>query len=626
MTIMPASPIIKEAHKKAHSQLPFSDRGDYENAQRGFLAAPKSQIIHDQSGKIVWNNELYNFLSEDEAPDTVHPSLWRQSQLTRISGLFEVVEGIYQVRGLDLSNITFVISDTGVIIIDTLTCVENAKAAWELFTSHFGTLDIKAVIYTHSHADHFGGVKGVITQQEVDEGKVLVVAPEGFLEDAISENVYAGTAMARRAGYMYGAVLPKSPYGQVGTGLGQTVPNGTISLIPPTHTIRSNDQMMNIDGIDIEFQLTPGAEAPSEMNFYFPRYKALCLAENATHTMHNIATLRGAQVRDAKLWSRYINESIEIFAHKTEVAFASHHWPKWGHENITKFLTAQRDIYGYLHDETLRLINKGFTGTEIAENFKLPPALEQEWSTRGYYGSISHNVKAVYQRYLGWFDGNPAHLWQHEPTTAAQKHVKAMGGIDQVIALAQTAYDEGDYRWAATLLDYAVFTDADHTQARELFAQTLTQLGYGSENGTWRNFFLCGAHELRSGNFGTPAATAPVDILSRLSLEHCFDLLAIRLDSEKIWSMFFDFDCVFIDENVCYHLQLSNGVLSFRETDKPHNPTVITMTRPMLLILFTQGLEAAIQAGLTLEGDKESIFAIINAIDPGDPSFNIITP
>ena len=461
----------------------------------------------------MWDNASYAFL-DGPAPDTVHPSLWRQSQLTATDGLFEVVPGIYQVRGMDLSNVSFIEGDTGVLVIDPLISVETAAAALSLYRQHRGDRPVVGVIYSHSHADHFGGVKGVTTREDVDAGRCVILAPEGFLEHAVDENVYAGTAMARRAGYMYGAALARDPRGQVGTGLGQTTSTGTVSLIAPTDTITATGETRVIDGIRLEFQLTPGTEAPAEMNILFPDRAALCMAENATHTLHNILTLRGALVRDPRIWSRYLTEAIDLFGERMDVVFASHHWPTWGRDRAITFLSEQRDLYAYLHDQTLRLLNQGLNGAEIAESIEMPPALERAWHARGYYGSVSHNVKAIYQRYMGWYDGNPARLWQHPPEEQAKRYVAAMGGIDAVVAQARTAVDAGDLRWAAELLDRAIFADPAHAEASALQADTLERLGFGSENGTWRNVYLAGATELRSGNFGTPAQTASADVLA----------------------------------------------------------------------------------------------------------------
>ena len=453
--------------------------------------------------------------------------------LTTKQGLYEVVPGIYQVRGLDISNISFVEGDTGVIVIDPLVSTEVAAAAMQLYRTHRGDRPVVAVIYTHSHVDHFGGVLGVTSQADVDAGKVAVLAPEGFTEHAVQENVYAGTAMARRATYMYGSRLARGPQGHVGCGLGQAPSLGEIALIVPTVDIRSTGETHTIDGIEIEFQMAPGTEAPAEMHFYFPRFRALCMAENATHNLHNLLTLRGALVRDPHAWSGYLTEAIDSFADRADVVFASHHWPTWGRERVVEFLSLQRDLYAYLHDQTLRLLNQGHTGSEIAETLQMPPALDKAWHTHGYYGSVSHNVKGVYQRYMGWFDGNPARLWPHPPEALAGRYVDAMGGIDRVVELAQQAFESGDFRWAATLLDHAVFADSDHAGARRLLADTLEQLAFGAENATWRNFFLSGATELRDGNFGTAAQTSSPSLLSQLTPEQIFDGLAISVNGPR---------------------------------------------------------------------------------------------
>ena len=466
---------------------------------------------------MVWDNDVYSFL-DGPAPATVHPSLWRQSSLAAKQGLYEVVPGIYQVRGLDISNVTFVEGDSGIIVIDPLISTEVAAAALALYRTHRGgDRPVVAVIYTHSHVDHFGGVLGVTSQADVDAGAVAVLAPEGFIEHAVKENVYAGPAMTRRATYMYGTLLPRGPRDQVGCGLGQAPSTGEVAVIVPTIDIRETGEKHTIDGVEIEFQMAPGTEAPAEMHFYFPRYRALCMAENATHNLHNLLTLRGALVRDPHAWSGYLTEAIDTFADRADVVFASHHWPTWGREDIVEFLSLQRDMYAYLHDQTLRLLNRGYTGVEIAEMFQMPPALERAWHTHGYYGSVSHNVKAVYQRYMGWFDGNPGRLWPHPPEALAPRYVDAMGGIDRVVELAQAAFDSGDFRWAATLLDHAVFTDSAHAAARALYADTLEQLAYGAENATWRNFFMSGAAELRDGNFGTAVTAASISMLNQLT-------------------------------------------------------------------------------------------------------------
>ena len=623
MKSKPATAVIQTAHRKLSEALPFSDRADFVDADRGFIAALEPGVVRASDGRVVWDNDSYAFLSGD-APASVNPSLWRQSSLVAKQGLYQVVDGIYQVRGLDLSNITFVEGDTGVIVIDPLISTETAAAALALYRTHRGDKPVVAVIYTHSHVDHFGGVFGVASEEAVKAGHIEVIAPVGFVEHAVSENVYAGTAMARRAGYMYGAALERGPRGQVGAGLGQTTSTGEVGLIVPTLDISETGQTHRVDGVEIEFQMAPGTEAPAEMHFYFPRYRALCMAENATHTLHNLLTLRGALVRDPHVWSSYLTEAIETFGARTDVAFASHHWPTWGSERIIDYLSTQRDLYAYLHDQTLRYINQGYTGSEIAEIIELPPALESSWSTRGYYGSVSHNVKAIYQRYMGWFDANPGRLWTHTPAELATRYVEAMGGLDQVIKLAQSAFDSGDFRWAATLLDHAVFFDPDHTAARALYADTLEQLGYGSENGTWRNFFLSGAAELREGNFGTPTVTAAPAILAQLTPEQLFDSLAISVNGPRAWDLDLTLNVTFTDLETTYRVTLRNGVLiSTKGAIDAPAAVSLSVTKGRMLALLGGDTDSA---GIDLTGDATVLHSLLGVLDDGDPSFNIVTP
>ena len=536
-----ASSHLAAQHSDLLNTLPFTDTDDFDAATRGFIGALDPAVVRDASGKVVWDMDSYAFL-DGEAPTTVNPSLWRQSRLLTKHGLYEVVPGIYQVRGFDLSVMTVVEGDRGVLVIDPLISMETAAAALALYRAHRGDRPVTGVLYTHSHVDHFGGVKGVTTQEDVDAGLVPVLAPEHFVEHAISENVYAGTAMARRAGYMYGAALDRSPTGQVGAGLAQTTSTGTITLIHPTVDITTTGQEEVVDGIRMVFQMTPNSEAPAEMHFYFPDFRALCLAENATHTLHNVLTIRGAVVRDAHAWSCYLTEAIDLFADVTDVAFASHHWPTWGSQQVREYISLQRDLYAYLHDQTLRMMNAGMVGSEIAEAIVMPPALENAWHARGYYGSVSHNVKAIYQRYMGWYDANPANLWQHPPVERATRYVAAMGGADSVVEGARTAFDAGDYRWAAEVLSHVVFTDPDHGAAKELLADTFEQLGFGSENGTWRCAYLSGAHELRHGNFGTPTVAVSADMLASLSPTQLFDALAVRVNGPRAWHEHIELD------------------------------------------------------------------------------------
>ena len=422
----PASTATRAANQKLLQQLPFADRRDFEDAARGLIDRPDTLMIRDANGKLVWNLEPYRqFINSDApAPDTVNPSLWRNAQLNLQYGLFRVTDDIYQVRGYDLSNITFIRGKTGWIVFDPLQSAETAKAAYELVTKNLGQRPVVAVVYSHSHVDHYGGVRGIVNEADVKSGKVKIFAPEGFLEHAISENVIAGNAMSRRAVFMYGTLLPRNAEGGVNAGLGQTTSQGTVTLIPPTDTIDKSGETVTVDGVTMVFQLTPGTEAPAEMNTWFPQWNALWMAENTTNTMHNILTLRGAQVRDAQRWASYLDETIGLWGDKAAVKFQSHHWPKWGNAEVLDYLKKQRDVYKYLHDQSVNLMNHGETGPEIAEAIALPPELENNWATRGYYGTLRHNSRAVYQRYMGWYDGNPASLNPLTPVEAARKYVE----------------------------------------------------------------------------------------------------------------------------------------------------------------------------------------------------------
>ena len=613
----------------AAEHLPLHDTRDFEDADRGLVARSEEREVRTADGRVVWELDAYAFLDQP-CPDTANPSLWRQGQLVARDGLYEVVPGIYQLRGFDLSTMTCVETDTGVIVIDPLISKETAAAAFALYTKHRGVRPVVAMIYTHSHIDHFGGVKGIISQDDVDSGRVPVIAPKGFMEHAIIENIFAGTAMSRRAGYMYGAVLDKGPAGQIGAGLGQTTSTGEPTLIVPTLDIATTGQELLIDGVRIVFQVTPGTEAPAEMNFYFPDRHALCAAENASHTMHNILTIRGAVVRDSHAWAHYLTETIDLWGADLDVVFASHLWPTWGRERVVEYLAMQRDMYLYLHDQTLRLINQGYVGSEIAEVLQLPPALEAAWHTHGYYGSVSHNVKAVYQRYLGWYEGNPARLWPHPPVESATRYVAAMGGAGAAVAIAQQAYDAGDYRWAAQVLDHVLFADETHSAARDLQADTFEQLGFGAENGTWRSAYLAGAKELRVGNFGTPTAAASVDLVGALTVPQVFDSIAIRVDGPRAWDHHLVLSWVITDQDTTYVTELRNGALNHRTVDTPlAGSTTFTLTRASLIGLVTGTLDlptAIADGGVGLDGDPADLGVLVGLLAPIDSDFAIVTP
>jgi alkyl sulfatase BDS1-like metallo-beta-lactamase superfamily hydrolase len=592
------------------------DRTDFENADRGFIASLDPMVVKAADGRVVWDME-WGFLEAD-CPETANPSLWRQAQLTSRHGLYEIAEGIYQVRGFDMSNMTVVEGERGVVVIDPLISEETAAAALALYRAHRGEREVTAVIYTHPHVDHFGGVLGVVSR----ETTVPIFAPEHFLDHAVVENVYAGPAMLRRA-YYYGAVpVPKSPTGNLGIGLGAGASTGRVGLVAPTHDITHTGQEETIDGVRLRFQMTPGTEAPAEMNFLFVDRRVLCMAENATHNMHNIVTLRGAQVRDARMWSRYLAEAVDLFGDRVDMSFASHHWPTWGAAEVGEYLTQQRDMYAYLHDQTLRLLNKGYTGSEIAEMMEMPPGLDNAWHTQGYYGSVSHNTKAIYQRYLGWYDGNPAHLWQHPPEGAAARYVEAIGGADATLAKAQEYYERGDLRFAAELASHVVFASPDSDPARELLASVLEELGFGAENAVWRNCYLTGARELRTGQI-EPTFTDPSGFAPALTTTQLFDAVAIRINGPEAWDKSLSINWYLIDEDQSYRMELSNGALIHYPTSASTAADVtITLSRMQLMQL----LLTAKTDDVRIEGDTRVLSTLIGLLDAPDPSFAVVTP
>lgn len=602
--------------------LPFSDDADFQNVRRGFLGTRPDAVIRNAAGRIVWSMEPFGFQANNAPPpDSVNPSLWRQAKLNLVHGLFEVTEGIYQVRGFDLSNITFVEGDRGVIVIDPLISAECAAAAIELYREHRGQRPVSAVIYTHSHVDHFGGVLGVLSREDIEQG-AHIIAPEGFLKEAASENVLVGNAMGRRATYMYGSLLPRGPLGHVDAGLGKTVSVGSVALVPPTDSICRTGERRIVDGVEIVFQMTPDAEAPAEMNFYFPKYRALCLAENCTCHLHNILTPRGAQVRDAKSWSRYIDDAIHMFASSSDVLFASHHWPRWGDDQMSSFLIKQRDLYKYIHDQTLRWANHGLGPEEIAERLSLPPSLAKEWHTRDYYGTLNHNAKAVYQRYLGWFDGNPANLHPHPPEAAGQRYVDLAGGADALIAKAQAAYDGGDYRWVAELVNHLVFADPLRQDARELQARALEQLGYQAESGPWRSFYLSGAQELREEKKKSDKRPGPKGQIRELPAEDLLDSCSTRLNAEAAANSSLAFVIDVCDRSEIWRVEVSNAVLHCRPA-RPDEEATLRLDRHTLaqLILGEEDITIA-----KIEGDRAPLGELIKLLDVFEFWFGIAEP
>lgn len=627
-----ATRFTQSANDTLRDELNWEDVRDFESASRGFIASLDDPVITNADGRPVWDLNAFPFLSEETAPPSVNPSLWRVSRLNALyHGLFKVTDGVYQIRGFDLSVMSIIETDSGYVVIDPMISAEPARAGMDLVYQHVGRKPVVAVIYTHSHVDHWGGVKGVIDEADVKAGKIKVIAPENFVEYAISENVIAGNVMSRRASYMYGNLLPKDTKGQVGAGLGQTTSVGSNSLIIPTDSITHTGQTMTIDGLDIEFQLTPDTEAPAEMNFLFPRYRALCMAENCSHTMHNLYTLRGAQVRDAKAWAYYIDEAIDYFSGRYDVVFASHHWPTWGADESTAYLKLQRDMYKYLHDETLRLANQGYTLLEIPEIIHLPAEIYRAWHNRGYYGSINHNVKAIYQRYLGFFDGNPATLHPLPPEAAGRKYVEFMGGADALLANARRAFDQGEYRWVAQVVNHLVFADPDNEAARDLQADALEQLGYQAESGPWRNFYLSAAKELRDGviDIATPKSTNP-DIVRATPLDMFFDLLAVRLIGEKAEDTVITLNAHFTDIDEQYVLRIEHGVLNYakgRQADDAD--ATLTTTRVVLdeVVLGEATMADKLATGQArIEGDPAKLVEFLSMLDTFEFWFNIVTP
>lgn len=631
-----ASIFTKKANKDMAEGLNWKDEKSFKDAKKGFIATWKPLTIKDAQGNIIW--DIVPYLKEQEGvvkpPDTVNPSLWRQAHLNDQNGLFEVLKDqIYQVRAFDMSNMTVIEGTTGLIIIDPLISVECAKSALELYRKHrpkTKNLDVTDVIYTHSHIDHFGGVEGIMPAG-AKRDNVKIYAPQGFLEHAVSENVYAGCAMGRRAQYMYGPLLEQDNKGQVDTGLGKGQSKGTVSLYAPTVDITETGQTETLAGIEVIFHLTPGSEAPAEMDFYFPQFNAFCAAENATHNMHNIQTLRGANVRNALQWSKYLDEAIQLFAGKSEVLFASHHWPIWGHENIVGFLERQRDMYRYLNDQTLRMLNKGYVGVEIAEVFEMPDGLAEDWSCRGYYGSTSHNAKAVYDKYLGWFDGNPTTLHRLPLEESAPEYVHLMGGVKPMMDAAKKAYLTGRYRWAAELLTYIVFYEPIYREAKHLLADVYEQMGYQAENATWRNFYLQGAKELRHG-VAKPAADqkSSLTMIGAMTMDMIFDALAAKLIGPQVGDTKISMNWIFTNPVDTYLVKVQDGVLNYTHNKvDPRADVTLMLSRETLNLLMAGdlSLKRSLDDNLiVVTGDKMALVRFRLLLDDNDPSFPIVTP
>lgn len=622
----------KSANDALYGQLPFTDKTDFMNAHKGFIAPLPSELIKGKQGNVVWDPQQYAFIKEGEkAPDTVNPSLWRQSQLINIGGLFQVTDGVYQIRNLDLSNMTIMEGKEGITVIDPLVSAETAKVGMDLYYKNRGKRPVVAVIYTHSHVDHYGGVRGVIDDADVKSGKVKVYAPAGFMNEAVSENIMAGNAMSRRASYMYGNLLKPDAKGQVGAGLGTTTSAGTVTLIEPTNYITHTGQKEVIDGLTYDFMMAPGSEAPSEMLWYVEEKGMIEAAEDVTHTLHNTYSLRGAKIRDPLAWSKYINDVIGRWGGKANIIIAQHHWPTWGNENVVKLMKSQRDMYRYINDQTLRMANQGLTRDEIAANFKLPSGLEKSWASRGYYGSVSHDVKATYVFYLGWFNGNPATLNELPPVDAAKKYVDYMGGADAIMQKAKTDYAQGNYRWVAQVTNNIVFADPSNKEARNLEADALEQMGYQAESGPWRNFYLTGAQELRNGVVkGATPNTASPDTVKAMSPEMFFDYLAVHINGEKAANAQAVFNVDLGADGGKYKLELENGVLNHSADAQASNADAsITLNRATLnkIILKEESLKQAEEKGdVQISGNHAKLDEFLGYLDSFDFWFNMVTP
>ena len=629
-----ATTITAEANAEWYEKLDFSDRQEFANAERGWLNNAEGRIIDGEDNKSAWDLQSYGDLNRD-APDTANPSLWRNTQLNAKAGLFEVCDGIYQVRGFDMANTTFIRTDHGWIVFDVLMCKENMKAAKELMEKRFGPLDIKAVLYSHSHVDHFGGVEGVIDRAQVADdslsikaqlasGKIPVLAPAGFLKHAISENVYAGIAMARRAQFQYGTVLNKGEKGALSVGIGMGQSTGTVSLIAPTYEIGEDVPKLTIDGLEIEFQLTPGTEAPAEMNAYFPKYRALWMAENCTGTLHNLYTLRGAEVRDANDWAKYIIEADQRFCDKTDVVFQSHNWPHWG-EEIHEYLLNTAAIYKFIHDQTLHYMNLGYTANEISAMLTLPEKLEKVWYTRPYYGTLAHNAKAVYQKYLGWYDANPVNLNPLPPCDTAKKLVEYLGSTELVLCKAKKDYAKGEYQWVAQITKELVYADPANQKARNLCADALEQLGYQAESGAWRNAYLMGAAELRKGNLSGLARTANGlgSAMKEMTVDMLLDYIAILTDANAAQNDDVTLNLIVTDVNEKFYVTRKNGILlSYPGENRPDAQASVTCKRLQLLALM-QGQQAG---QVQISGDATALKRLLAYASKFEKTFNVIEP
>lgn len=626
----PPSEHTKKILEQARAELPFADKRDFEEQKKGFIAAPKSRKIMADAGHVAWDMDRFQFLLESEDFDSIHPSLLRQSVLnTREDGLYEVIPGIYQVRGFDLSNITFIKGETGWIVFDPLVAAETARAAKELLDEHLGERPVVAVIYSHSHGDHFGGVRGIVDEADVRAGKVPIIAPRDFMDYAIAENIYAGNAMNRRLFYQYGVLLPASPFGHVGQGLAQGVATGNTGLIPPTRIVEKAIEELTIDGVKMVFQNTPNAEAPSEMNTYFPDMKALWMAENVTGVFHNIYTLRGTLIRDALAWSKYINEALYLYGKQAEVMFASHHWPRWGNERVQEVLRGQRDLYANIHNQVLHFANQGVTINQIHNVYETPAGIAEQWYNRGYHGSAQHNSRGVINRYLGYWDVNPTTLIPLSPADSAPIYVEMMGGANKIVAKGKELHDQGRYFEATEILDKLVHAEPQNQEAKDLLADVFEQIGYQQENPGLRNSFLAGAYELRSGipEGESPKSTGP-DMIRAMSTELFLEFLGIRMDSRKAGGMEFTINLVTPDNGERFVIELSDSTLTAIEGFQAEDADLtITIDRADLetVMMGQKTLVAQIEDGTAkVEGNQEVLNQLASTLVEFELGFEIL--
>lgn len=622
-----ATKTTQDKNKEVYALLDFSDEQEKSFAEKGLIAAPESLELKDEKGKVVWSQKACSFVENADAPATVNPSLWRNTQLNHLYGLFEVADGIYQVRGYDMTNITFIKGDTGWIVFDPLMSTECSAAAMQLVNENLGERPVTAVVMSHPHVDHYGGIKGIISEEEVASRNIPIIVPEGFEEHAVSENVYAGNAMGRRAGYQYGTILDDSATGSMSIGIGMGQSTGTISYISPNDTIKQTGETRTVDGVTMEFQLTPGTEAPVEMNTWFADKKALWIAENCTGTLHNLYTLRGAQIRDGNAWAEYIMEAMTRYGKDAEVAFQSHNWPHWGNDVINRYLENTAAMYKFINDQTLMYINQGYTSDEISNMITLPESLEKNWYTRQYYGTVAHNAKAVYQKYMGWYDANPVNLNPLIPSDSAKKYVEYMGDTGEVLKKARADFDKGEYQWVAEITNVLVFADPDNQEARYLCADALEQLGYQAESGTWRNAYLSGAKELREGTITDTAlkANSSADLKKSMTPEMMMDYMGILTDSNAAQDVNLKINLNFTDTDP-YLLRVDSGVLLYQKGVQADDAdATLTLPRVAMFTILNKD-EAKQQETIRIEGDQDILKKLTEHMVTFEYFFNIVEP